>query len=148
MQHHPLALTRTTHARIADKGSNEYFTYAQGNALNDEQLAVLAGDRNPEDSGASAVDLLERVDRRRRGSAREYTWLVLSAPVRPTGEALLMVDGVRRIGVRAVLPPFGVARSGGARGHAREPVADLLCGLRTAPVIAFQGVAKVAGQPA
>jgi ribosomal protein L11 methyltransferase len=35
-------------------------------------------------------------------AARECAWLVLSAPVPPAGEALLMVDGLRRLGVRAV----------------------------------------------
>lgn len=43
--------------------ADRLFTYAQGNALSDEQLAALAGERNPEDSGASARDLIDRVDR-------------------------------------------------------------------------------------
>lgn len=43
--------------------ADRLFTYAQGNALSDEQLAALAGERNPEDGGASARDLIDRVDR-------------------------------------------------------------------------------------
>ena len=43
--------------------ADRLFTYAQGKALDDKQLAALAGERNAEDTGASAGDLLARVDR-------------------------------------------------------------------------------------
>jgi uncharacterized damage-inducible protein DinB len=51
------------HLLHAAGSADRLFTYAQGNALNDDQLAALTGEKHPEDSGASAGDLLERVDR-------------------------------------------------------------------------------------
>jgi uncharacterized damage-inducible protein DinB len=50
------------HLLHAAGSADRLFTYAMGNDLNDDQFAALAGERNAEDSGASAHDLIDRVD--------------------------------------------------------------------------------------
>ena len=50
------------HLLHAAGSADRLFTYAMGMALSDEQLAALAGEKNAEDGGASAGDLIDRVD--------------------------------------------------------------------------------------
>ena len=42
--------------------TDRLLTYAQGNALSEDQLAALAAEKNAADSGASAADLIDHVD--------------------------------------------------------------------------------------
>lgn len=42
--------------------ADRLLTYAQGNALSEDQLAALAAEKNAADSGASAADLIDHVD--------------------------------------------------------------------------------------
>ena len=51
------------HLLHAAGSADRLFTYALGNALSDDQFAALARERNAEDTGASAGDLLDLMDR-------------------------------------------------------------------------------------